>query len=77
MLARFLQSLRHQDKGLITNGMSTRIVNLLEMIHIHHEYVSILHFTLLVQKMVQAVAVVEHRQRIRRNQLILQMQVHK
>ena len=57
--------------------MAIRVVDLLKMIYIDHDYKGVFLVALLVQVMMQTVAVVEHRQRICRYQLVLQMQINK
>ena len=56
--------------------MAVGIVNLLEVVHIHHHHVIALGVARRLQIAFQLVTVVERGQRIRRNQKILQVQVN-
>ena len=56
--------------------MAVGIVNLLEVVHIHHPHVIALGVARRLQIAFQLVTVVERSQRIRRNQKILQVQVN-
>ena len=57
--------------------MPIGIVNLLKVVHIHHNHKGILRIALQQQVTPQLVAVVERCQRVRRYQLVLRIQVDK
>ena len=56
--------------------MSIGIINLLKLVHIHHNHIMIHGIMLRQQVALQLVTVVESRQRVIRNQLILQSQIN-